>query len=205
MDNLKSDHSDNEMKANYISNNWIVININNKVGNELNQIVDNIKKISMIGDNVVSVSQIQTPELAQTTLPSVKPPIVKGSNKNYARITEEDSESNDEKDLLSKRITNSKPSKRKDPLHSSIEVSLPHTLNSKVEPNNRYIKTSKGDHKVVKDRFKISYKNSIDSRLKGNRKKSIDSTLVYNSKMSPKMKLDTSTMGTGSILRQLEK
>ena len=58
MDNLKSDHSDNEMKAKYISNNWIVININNKVGNELNQIADSIKKILMIGDNVISVSQI---------------------------------------------------------------------------------------------------------------------------------------------------
>ena len=82
----------------------------------------------------------------------------KGSNKNYAQIIEQDSESNDEKDLLSNRITNSKPSNRKDQLHSSTEVSLPHTFNSKIEPNNRYIKIPKGYHRVAKYRFKVSFK-----------------------------------------------
>ena len=203
MNNLKSDPLDSKMKSNYISNNWIVININNKVGNELNQIVTNMKKISMIGDNVAS--EIKTPELGKTALPSVKAPIANENNKNYARITEEDSESNDEKDFRSKIMANSKPSKKKVLLHSLIEVSLPQNLNSKLEPNNRYIKTSKGDKKAVKDRFKISYKNSINSTLKGNKKNSIDATSANNSKMSPKMILDTSTMGTGSIIRQLEK
>ena len=92
-----------------------------------------------------------------SSLPSVNPSIKNGS-KNYAKITEEDSESNDGKDIRFKRTSHSKPSKRKEPLHSSIEVSLPQALNSKFEPNNRYIKTSKGEHKIVKDRFKVSYK-----------------------------------------------
>lgn len=57
-DSAKAEASESINKANYISNNWIVININNKGGNDLNHIVDNIKKISMMNDNVVSVSQI---------------------------------------------------------------------------------------------------------------------------------------------------
>lgn len=57
-DSAKAEASESINKANYISNNWIVININNKGGNDLNHIVDNIKKISMMNDNVVSISQI---------------------------------------------------------------------------------------------------------------------------------------------------
>jgi len=196
----------NDSKTNYISNNCIVININNTGGKELENIVENIQKISMLPDSPVPIQQKSKSTENRRGLPKVKNRDQAKTSKNYTRITEEDNESNDERyerNPLKSLVPSS--SKRQDPLHSSIEVCLPNALNSRTEPNNRYVRSSKGDHKFHKERMKASQRQVEETKLRHQRKKSIDASHVNNHRLNAKFKLNSSNQETGTVLRHLER
>jgi hypothetical protein len=149
--NVKSESS----KANYISNNCIVININNKNDDSIESLVGDISNLEILESENIKINNI--PKTADI-FPKVKQRLSKNNTKVQQKITEEDIESDTfTADFADVGVSNN-TNKHAPNLNNSIEIDFPETLY-------KGIKTSKHGSKIVDHKRKFFRHNLFRSQI----------------------------------------